>query len=197
VPTKPPSDRTRAAFRRPELAEGHSSPDFWIRPNYAKRTQSEPTALAESQSRCTSGNQICPAPTVPPPRISSKRTQFAPTTTPSTCEKCKTNPIPIYHVSNHPLFLRNEPNLPPRPPAPHQKCETNPISSPLLPRASILRNEPNLRQFRAYHAGRRSFPARRGTQFTTTNIHSTIYNSLAQFPLMRTKCKWRLLLQPP
>ncbi len=63
---------------------------------------------------------------------------------------CKTNPILIYHVSNHPPFMRNEPNsrtpsLPPpriyakrtqfrpRPrPSSHQKCETNPICSDQL-----------------------------------------------------------------
>ena len=121
VPNQPPSDRTRAAFRHPEIAEGHSSPDFWIlTPGFAPIMQNEPNSHT---------------PGVQPPRISSKRTQFA-----------------SHPPSRHPAFCRNEPNshTPRVQPLPisakrtqfaptttrstRKKCETNPISVPLASR---------------------------------------------------------------
>ncbi len=116
----------------------------------------------------SSGNPICPAPTittnqkmqnepnsrtpsVPPPPISAKRTQFPHTKCPTAPHLCETNPIPAHQVSHHPLFQRNEPNLPSRHAAhdpkntkrtqfriPHapptaEKRETNPISPPRHP----------------------------------------------------------------
>ncbi len=67
----------------------------------------------------------------------------------------KTNPIPAYQVSRHPIFMRNEPNLPrparhPRParqstnyqlPTTNQICETNPIPTPIVIPSGGLRSE--------------------------------------------------------
>ena len=51
MPTKPSSDRTRAAFRRPDSAERPPSPEFWIPTNYVKRTQFTPAPQSKNAER--------------------------------------------------------------------------------------------------------------------------------------------------
>jgi len=73
MPNQPPSDRTRAKG-------GHPSPDFWILPHYAKRTQSRPGCLLFT-IHCSLFT------------ILRKRTQFPPANCPANADLCKTNPI--------------------------------------------------------------------------------------------------------
>ncbi len=110
-------------------------------PKNAKRTQftqaNSQSPKANSQKMQNEPNFSIPS--VPPPPISAKRTQFRPPTTrpttqkyetnpisarptakskQPTAKKCETNPISAYPASHHPLFWRNEPNL--RLPQPRQ-----------------------------------------------------------------------------
>ncbi len=94
----------------------------------AKRTQFCPGPRPELTKR----TQSQPGPQAQQPK-NAKRTQFPPP------QKCETNPIPVYQVSYHPLFQRNEPNPSHDGPVEDEKYETNPI-----PGAAISRNEPNL-----------------------------------------------------
>ena len=90
-------------------------------------------------------------PGAPPTPISAKRTQFTPTPALPTIQICKTNPIPAYQASHHPLFLQNEPNLR----TTNYQLRTiyakrtqftaqPPHYSPFTAHFTILQNEPNL-----------------------------------------------------
>ncbi len=94
MPNQPPSDRTRAAFRRPELAEGHPSPEFCILASgFSPKMQNEPNFIPRPPRLCKT-NPIRPhghpahnpntrnepnpgTRSVPPPHISAKQTQFS------------------------------------------------------------------------------------------------------------------------
>ena len=100
--TQPPSDRTRAKG-------GPPSPEFWILPKYAKRTQSHPTDCLNYAKRTQFPNTRCPAHTK-----HAKRTQFPQVSDHPKPRLCETNPIRVSTASGHPIFLRNEPNFTPR-----------------------------------------------------------------------------------
>ena len=92
---------------------------------------------------------------------------------------CKTNPIchpnnqkmqnepnlPHHHRHHYPT-MRNEPNFHLGEPVEDQKIRNEPNLSTAGP--PIIRNEPNPSTFQANPAGRKSVPARRETQFTST-----------------------------
>ena len=204
------SDRTHAAFRRPELVEGAGPPssEFWIltsgfSPKNAKRTLNKthaegvpplyltPTEVGETPARQNMRNE--PNPTVPTPKY-TERTQFPH----HTAEKCETNPIypppasPIIRNEPnsrtpgvqpprpHPRKTRNEPNLPPQPPAQPPKnakrTQSRPARYPKCAKrtqfpptaTSIMRNEPNLPP--RCHLPALVIPAKAGIQnLPTTN----------------------------
>ncbi len=136
MPNQPASDRTRAAFRRPELAEG-PSPEFWILTSgFSPKCETNPISQGKQ------------------PKY-AKRTQFPHTKCPANPAFCETNPIyrpgvppasfpipqlhetnPISGATPSPRPKKRETNpICPTPPWPAiQICETNPISStPLVP----------------------------------------------------------------
>ncbi len=178
----------------------------------AKRTQ---FTQANSQSPnakryYTKRTQSIPMVTLPHAK-KSKRTQFQPAQQPI--------------ANSQKLFLRNEPNFHPGGPVEDQKYETNPISprpttrlhqtNPISARRIYETNPipvetPNLRttnhQLRTIMRNERnsripSVPpppiSAKRTQFTPPstihNIQYTIPGPIS--PPMRTKCKWRVLLQ--
>ncbi len=131
MPTQPPSDRTRAAFRRPELAEGPPSPEFGIlTPGFSQKMRNEPNFTtptpkkyetnpipAHQVSRPTPKMRNEPNPTRPtanrqqPKAVFTKRTQF---TRRQPARSCETNPISSGQqptAKGQQLFLRNEPNF--------------------------------------------------------------------------------------
>ncbi len=100
---------------------------------YTKRTQFHPGPRPKYTKRTQLPHTNCP-PTPLIPLDFAKRTQFPTTNIHSTIYNIQSfAPIPAYQVSRHPIFMRNEPNLP-RPRLPDRRlqppiCETNPISA--------------------------------------------------------------------
>ncbi len=145
MPNQPPSDRTRAKGVPPLYLTLTEVGDIRQHP----KMRNEPNL---------------PPDNFPLPPVYAKRTQFRPPTTRPKIQIRETNPISAYPASRCPLFLRNEPNLPPRHHRPTpQMRKTNPISASPPPSADPkMRNEPNLphRQLRTatFSAKRTQFP---------------------------------------
>ena len=148
--TKPPSDRTRAAFRRPALAEGPPSPEFWIltsefSPNMQNETPSDRTPAPGGHPVFNPGLSAGAPPVYQVsrrPPVSAKRTQSPPPI--YILQSTIYNPMtqfPKPTAKSQKLLFRNEPNFAPRlscpttkmrnepnlPPWPPRLCETNPI----------------------------------------------------------------------
>ena len=89
-------------------------------PNYAKRTQfHKGNSQSPTAKKCkTNPIYVWASATPGPGPHYAKRTQLPPTPARTTTQIRETNPIPVYQVSHHPLFWRNEPNL--RLPQPRQ-----------------------------------------------------------------------------
>ena len=104
-----------------------------------------------------------------------------PATTRTTTQERKTNPIPGGGFTKRtqftptptilppkpPPITRNEPNLHRSAPVEAQICETNPISTP--PPTQMRKTNPISTPQPSRHAGRRSVPIYRGTQFRPAN----------------------------
>ncbi len=90
--------------------------------------------LHDPNSRNEANSRI---PSVPQPPISAKRTQS------TGMQKCETNPILVYQVSNHPAHT---PYYAKRTQLPHTKCPAAPYFSETNPICwdAKMRNEPNL-----------------------------------------------------
>ncbi len=117
TPPRTPKNTKRTQSQPPIIENEPNFPHPHSHPAPRQKSETNPipvhfefTTLAEGQSRCTSGNPICPTPTVQP------------------TQKSETNPI----YPNLKFQISNVGFLPAHPPL----CETNPISSP--PRASGL-----------------------------------------------------------
>ena len=178
-----------------------------LRTIYAKRTQFQHTQRPTAPYFCKT-NPIYTATDLWKTK-NAKRTQSTNHELPTTNQPpqlCETNPISAYPAPRRPLFLQNEPNSPPRPPDPQPKRakrtqfytspslattqirETNPITTrptakSKQPTAQKCKTNPIPAPPPSHHAGRRSVPARRGTQFTThaafPTFSSLLFSSLA------------------
>ena len=92
VPIKPPSDRTRAAFRHPELAEG-PSPEFWILTSgFSPKCETNPICHPNNQKMRNEPNSSIP--------IVSRRPLFM-----------QNEPNLPSRQLPHPAITRNEPNF--------------------------------------------------------------------------------------
>jgi hypothetical protein len=139
MPNQPPSERTRAK-------SGHSSPefwiltsDFWILPNYTKRTQSAPVSSSPRWPKVSPGapgNPIYHSATIGQTK-NAKRTQSQRGQRP----KCAKRTLNITHAKGVPPLYLTPTEVGATPTA--KKCKTNPISSRWL--TQKMRNEPNPR----------------------------------------------------
>ena len=141
-------------------------------PNLSPANSQKPKAKSQQPNMRNEPNSRTPS--VPPPPIYAKRTQFPPGQHPK--------------AKSQKLLLQNEPNLHHAHPASHQKNETNPI----YPHAPLFTIHCSLLTI-----------LRKRTQFPTNNIHSTIDNiqSLGPIPtagdLWRTKKAKQTQFTPP
>ena len=143
MPNQPPSDRTPAAFRRPELAEG-PSPEFWILTSgFSPKMRNEPKKTTPDAIGLHLYLTPVFQPGIPPaPLFTIHRSLFTisrnePNFNPRPPRIMRNKPnLPQAHNPN----ARNKPNLPQaNSQKPRAKIyETNPISAPscLMPLAS-------------------------------------------------------------